>query len=232
MILQYRDGDRCPIHPFCGEFRNELDFKLTGQYSFSVSDSPKRGAREKLIAAATELIRRNGYSATSVDSIVEAAGVSKGSFFYHFEGKEALTTACLENWDRMTTGMLADAPFMQLEDPVQRLQGCLEFFIMVFSDARQYPSCLVGTTVQEVADSSPLLREAAQACFSHAAGQIGGLIAGAAQARGRELDSMGLANLWMATLQGSLLMAKASGDPARIPANLRSQRDYILGLLG
>ncbi|MEZ5336923.1 MAG: TetR/AcrR family transcriptional regulator [bacterium] len=190
-----------------------------------------QGARGKLIRAGTELFRRQGYSATSVDSIVEAAGVSKGSFFYHFENKEELAVACLAGWDEMVRNTMQGAPFMQTEDPVQRLQGCLDFFIAMFSDPTAYPSCLVGTTVQEVAESNPTLRDAAQQCFVHAVEDLGGLIELAGRARGRELDGQALAGLWMATLQGSLLMAKASGDLSRIPANLRSQREYILGLL-
>ena len=181
--------------------------------------------------AGTELIRRNGYSATSIDSIVEQAGVSKGSFFYHFEGKEELTRACLDNWNAMAGGMLAMADFQQLEDPLERLQGFMEFFIEMFSREDLYKSCLAGTTVQEVSDSRPELREAAQRCFSSAVAGMTGFLEAAAGSRGLDLPCEELARLWMATLQGSLLLAKASGDDSLIPTNLRCQRDYIMGLL-
>ncbi len=41
-------------------------------------------ARERLIAAARDEIRRKGYTATRVEDICRAAGVTKGSFFHHF----------------------------------------------------------------------------------------------------------------------------------------------------
>jgi TetR/AcrR family transcriptional regulator, transcriptional repressor for nem operon len=40
--------------------------------------------------AAFTLVRRKGLSATSVDDICAAAGVSKGAFFHHFKSKDAL----------------------------------------------------------------------------------------------------------------------------------------------
>ena len=211
--------------------QNRLDFELTGQYSFSVSEGRRPGARDKLIAAGTDLIRRNGYNATSVDSIVEAAGVSKGTFFYHFDSKEALTAACLHNWDETAAGMMAAGEFMQQADPVQRLQGCLDHMLSIFSNPQMYPSCLAGTTVQEVSASNDTLRSAAQACFANTAARLAPLITEAGEACGRKLDGDALAGLWMATLQGSLVLAKASGDPSCIPQNLRCQHEYIMGLL-
>ncbi len=45
---------------------------------------------EKLYACAKELFQKYGYKNVTVDSIVEAAGVSKGSFYVHFQSKNAL----------------------------------------------------------------------------------------------------------------------------------------------
>ena len=45
-------------------------------------------ARQKLFEAATDVIRTKGYAATTVDDVCSAAGVTKGSFFHHFESKE------------------------------------------------------------------------------------------------------------------------------------------------
>jgi AcrR family transcriptional regulator len=43
-----------------------------------------------LIAAGTELFGRQGFHATSVREIADTAGVTKGAFYHHFEGKEDL----------------------------------------------------------------------------------------------------------------------------------------------
>jgi TetR/AcrR family transcriptional repressor of nem operon len=197
-----------------------------------VSDTQGPGTREKLIVAATERLRRQGYAATGLDQVCADAGTSKGSFFHYFKSKEELAKSCLENWDAMAAGMVAGAPFQTIEDPVERLQGYMDFFIGLFANPGMYKSCLVGTTVQEVADSNPVLLEAAQCCFANAVAGMAPLIDAAAQDRGRRLDAAALAGLWMATLQGSLLLAKASGDDISIVVNMQQQRDFIMGLLG
>jgi len=58
--------------------------------------SRKQKAREtkKIIyASADQLFRKYGFEKVSVDSIVEMAGVSKGSFYVHFSSKNALIVA-------------------------------------------------------------------------------------------------------------------------------------------
>jgi len=46
--------------------------------------------RQALLAAARELFGTQGYADTSLDEIVQAAGVTKGALYHHFSGKEAL----------------------------------------------------------------------------------------------------------------------------------------------
>ncbi|MEU6997157.1 TetR/AcrR family transcriptional regulator [Nonomuraea sp. NPDC046570] len=53
--------------------------------------------RQKVFAAAIDLIAEQGYSATTVDAIAERAGVAKGTVFYNFGSKEALFSALLEH---------------------------------------------------------------------------------------------------------------------------------------
>lgn len=60
-------------------------------------DAVRRTQRERsdatiaiLIAAARELFVRDGYAATSLDEIAAAAEVTKGAFYHHFAGKQAL----------------------------------------------------------------------------------------------------------------------------------------------
>ncbi|HEY5997925.1 MAG TPA: TetR/AcrR family transcriptional regulator [bacterium] len=53
-------------------------------------------ARERLLREAAELFSRKGYAATSVGEIVAAAGVTKPVLYYHFESKDGLYRALLE----------------------------------------------------------------------------------------------------------------------------------------
>ena len=62
--------------------------------------SPKssRGRKrcERILAAATELFLRNGYGATSIDSIVECSGGSKATIYSYFPTKDDLFRAVVD----------------------------------------------------------------------------------------------------------------------------------------
>lgn len=56
---------------------------------------PRDDALGRLFAAAVDLFAERGYSGTTVDAIVERAGVAKGTVYYHFKGKAELLDALL-----------------------------------------------------------------------------------------------------------------------------------------
>lgn len=58
-----------------------------------------KDTRAKIRAAANKLFLKMGYSNTTVDAIVEQAGVSKGTFYVHFKRKEDLLLEY--GWRRM-----------------------------------------------------------------------------------------------------------------------------------
>lgn len=53
-----------------------------------------------LLDAAEVQFARSGFNSTSVLSICEAAGVSKGAFYHHFESKQSLFFELLQRWLR------------------------------------------------------------------------------------------------------------------------------------
>lgn len=52
--------------------------------------------RQLLIDMARRSFTEHGYSATSIDDVIEAAGVARGALYHHFPGKEALFRAVYE----------------------------------------------------------------------------------------------------------------------------------------
>ncbi len=56
----------------------------------------KEETRKKIIEAAADLFRRQGFANTAVDQITEAADVGKGTFYNYFETKEAVVTAFID----------------------------------------------------------------------------------------------------------------------------------------
>jgi TetR/AcrR family transcriptional repressor of nem operon len=188
-------------------------------------------AKDGLIRAATELMLREGYVATSVDEICSAAGVTKGAFFHHFTSKEVLAEACLRNWPSRMSETLATASFNALDDPVEKVLATIDFFSGLFQRPDVPKSCLAGTTVQEVSETNPVLRDAAQACFAQGQAYFKALLDDACRSRSITLDTASLANHWMCTMQGALLLWKASRDDRVISENFRHLRSYLEALL-
>jgi TetR/AcrR family transcriptional repressor of nem operon len=73
--------------------------------------------RSRLLDAARDVIRAQGYAATTVDDICAAAGVTKGAFFHHFESKERLGIAAVEQFGAMASALFGTAPYNTYPDP-------------------------------------------------------------------------------------------------------------------
>lgn len=74
--------------------------------------------RAKLIAAATDVISTHGFGAMRVDDVVHAAGVAKGTFFAHFQDKDALMDLIIGN---RIEGCLNDIDALPAPDSVESL---------------------------------------------------------------------------------------------------------------
>jgi AcrR family transcriptional regulator len=92
-----------------------------------VNQNVARGTatREHLLAVATALFAERGYEATSIDAVLKESGVSRGSLYHHFKGKDTLFEAVLEAMEadvgRRTMAAAAGAP-----GPAAALRaGCL-----------------------------------------------------------------------------------------------------------
>ncbi len=181
----------------------------------SVQKSPQRGdARARLLEAARDVIRTRGYTATTIDDLCRAAGVTKGAFFHHFASKEALGVAAAAFWAETTSAFFAAAPYHDHADPLDRVLGYVEFRKTIIDGDLAEFTCLVGTMTQEVYASHPAIRDAcAASIFGHAA-TIEPDIAAAMTARGLVADwtPASLAAHTQAVLQGAFILAKATGE--------------------
>lgn len=59
-------------------------------------EEKREATRQEILTAARALFLEKGYDATSVDDLVLAANVAKGTFYYHFNSKDELLHALQE----------------------------------------------------------------------------------------------------------------------------------------
>lgn len=194
----------------------------------------KPDARSKLLDAAMSMIRTKGYSATTVDELCAAAGVTKGAFFHHFKSKEALGVAAVEHWSETTGTVFAKAPYHDHPDPLQRVLGYVAFRKSLLTGSVADFTCLVGTMVQEAYDSAPAIREACDKSISSHAGTLEADIAAAMEERGMSPDwtATSLALHTQAVLQGAFILAKAKGGAETAAESVDHLTRYIELLFG
>lgn len=187
------------------------------------------GTREKLLEAAFAVVRAKGYSATTVDELCQAAGVTKGAFFHHFESKEALGVAAAEHWSRTTGALFEQAPYHRHADPLDRVLAYVDFRKAILQGRIQEFTCLVGTMVQEAYDTHPVLREACAASITGHAATLVGDIAEAMALHGVEDEwtAESLAMHTQAVIQGAFILAKATGDAKIAVESLDHLRRYV-----
>jgi AcrR family transcriptional regulator len=86
-----------------------------------------QATRAQLVEVATRLFAASGYDATSIEAVLAESGVSRGSLYHHFAGKEALFMAVLEALGARAGEQLAQEESVAA-DPVEALRiGCLAF---------------------------------------------------------------------------------------------------------
>jgi TetR/AcrR family transcriptional repressor of nem operon len=171
----------------------------------------KPDAKLKLLDTALSVIRTKGYSATTVDELCAAAGVTKGAFFHHFKSKEELGVAAVDHWSKTTGAMFATAPYHGHSDPLDRVLGYVAFRKARLRGGVPEFTCLVGTMVQETYESSPAIRDACDRSISGHAATLEGDIEAAMRDRGMRANwtAKSLALHIQAVLQGAFILAKA-----------------------
>lgn len=185
--------------------------------------------RDALMEAAFGLVRMQGLSATSVDEICSAAGVSKGAFFHHFRSKDELAAAAADHWSAVTGAFFASAAYHQPDDPLERVLGYIDLRREMMTGEIADFTCFVGTMAQEAWATSPAVRAAAWDSMSGHAEALVADIEAAKLSRGigAELNARSLALHMVAVVQGAFILAKASGDPAIGAASAAHLRRYV-----
>jgi AcrR family transcriptional regulator len=174
-----------------------------------IADEARAARRDQIIAAAAECFARAGYHATTMADIAEAAGVSKGTPYLYFPGKEALFIALYEEWD---CGLAArvDAAVGGLAEPARRSPRTVLAAVASAIAAHVLANpqaCRVLMEATTLAAYEPAIAAKVQAANAASLDQLTGLFtAGIAAGQWPDADPALRARLFMAGLYG--LMAQ------------------------
>ena len=179
------------------------------------------GKRERLVAAAAQMLHQQGVEATTLADIARAAGIPLGNVYYYFKAKSDIITAVIEAHAGAVASMLGGIEAGQA-DPAARLKALFATLAGENEMVARY-GCPHGTLCQELAkhadgagapDASPLVRipiDWAERQFA---------------AMGRA-DARDLAIQVIATYQGAALLTSALRDPAVLERESRRMAAWI-----
>jgi len=179
-------------------------------------ESIRHESKTRILMAALKVIRTRGYTATRIEDICEAAGLTKGSFFHHFKTKEEMAVAAADYWSETSSKFFAAAPYQSVPDPLEHLLAYIDFRKSIIDGELQEFTCLVGTMVQEIYQTHPEVAAACDRSIRGHAATLEAWIEDALAERGMkpEWSAQSLALYTQAAIQGAFILAKAQRSPA------------------
>ena len=170
------------------------------------SQEEKARSHERIVEIAAERIREAGTTAPSVAEIMQAAGLTHGGFYKHFDSRDDLVAEAVERTfaesQRATAEVIKDA-----DDP---LAAFVDWYVS--TDHRDNPGdgCSVVALGGEVPRSDPRVRAAYTDQVKRYLGQLEDLLSEG----GADPDARAQAIVTLSTLVGSVLVARAVDEPA------------------
>lgn len=93
------------------------------------AESAGRGSAELWLDAAYEALLEGGVDAVKILPLASRLGLSRTSFYWFFEDREALLSALLRRWEEKNTGGLVGATKEYSETPVEALLNIMGCFL-------------------------------------------------------------------------------------------------------
>jgi AcrR family transcriptional regulator len=91
--------------------------------------------RTKILDSAAKLFSTRGFGAASVDEICAEAGISKGAFYHHFESKQALFLALLDNWLQAIDNAIESSKDKTAPETFMQMTEAFPYFLGTAGDA-------------------------------------------------------------------------------------------------
>ena len=191
-----------------------------------------------IMDAAEELIMAQGYSATAIDQIIARAGITKGTFFYHFPTKVDLAHELAERYARRDTRQLAgkmEAAEQATPDPALQLLLFLEQFVDIAERwTTPYPGCLFASFCYEAGlfedRTTEVMRDSMLVWRTRIADK---LRAAAARSEPRlPVDADSLADAVTVVFEGAFIVSRTLDDARIVAQQLRHLQNYLRLLFG
>jgi len=175
-------------------------------------------ARARILRAAAELIHDRGYASVSVADICGSAGLKKGSFYHFFPSKLELV---LETIDQFAAGQ-REAVQAMIAGSGNAREKLSQMFATASGGNKQCQEdcgairgCPIGNLALEMAHREPAIAQKLKQVFHQwRAGVESVLQAGVAAGEFELDDPRAVAESLIAFVEGSILLAKATGDTA------------------
>ena len=191
--------------------------------------NPQR-TRERLLQAAFQEVYRSGFRGTDVETILNTAGVTKGALYHHFDSKEALGYALV---DEVILGLIRDKWFQPLqnsENPIDALIGVVRSTSLKSEHVRC--GCPLNNLAQEMSPLDEGFRKRLAKIFSEWHDGIAAALR-KGQKRGvvrSDVDPDETATFLIAANEGCWSLAKNSQDVRVLESGIRSMIRYLKSL--
>jgi TetR/AcrR family transcriptional repressor of nem operon len=190
---------------------------------------PRPHLRDNLIRVGVRILHESGYTATGIKDVVDAAEVPKGSFYNHFESKEAFGKEVVDFY--FDKGLVELRALLGNRDipPLERLQSYFSERTRDFQAAGYVRGCMLGNLSLEIADQSASIRDRLAVHFRTWSGLFAECIA-EAQATGaisNQLPAALLAQFLLNSWEGAMLRMRV--EKSDVP--LQEFTEVIFGSL-
>jgi TetR/AcrR family transcriptional regulator, transcriptional repressor for nem operon len=179
------------------------------------SEKPTGSSRDRLLAAAADLFYEQGYGHVSLDQILQASGVVRSNFYYHFKGKEDLGLTVIDVWlERLNEKVLTPVEHATL-GPLAKARMLLDALITTLESGDCRGGCPFGTMASAESEHNERFRAKLSGVFDGFLTHLETLFAAAAAAGELTPTAPSPADLAAVTLsvvQGGYVLSKTFRD--------------------
>lgn len=196
---------------------------------------PSKGAktRERILTEAEKLVLARGYSGTAIDDVLEATGLTKGAFFYHFKSKKNLARALLEQfWTRdvaLFESLIERARTLG-DTPLQTALIFFKLFEEMIEDTAEEPlKCLFASYLYEGEQFDESIHKFIRQAFAEWEQIYLSVLEPVldAQKPRTEVTAAELAEMVMDLIEGGFVLAQATGDGMALARASRYFRQHL-----